>query len=216
VYKVLVVDDSILPRAAARAMLGSAAGLRLVGEAASGAEALRAMDVLKADLVLMDVQMPGMDGPATAQALLSRFPNAKVIAWTVSESSDDLLRMMQAGCVGYVLKDAGPGELQAALSAVVRSESPVPRKMIPDVLRRIAESTPLSQATKVALTSREMQVLRGVAKGHTTKRLAKDLGLAVPSVETYLHNMFRKLNAGNRGEAVSTALKLGLITLADL
>jgi DNA-binding NarL/FixJ family response regulator len=216
VYKVLVVDDSILPRAAARAMLGSVAELRLVGEAASGAEALRAMEVLKADLVLMDVHMPGMDGPATAQALLSRFPNAKVIAWTVSESSDDLLRMMQAGCVGYVLKDAGPGELQRALSAVVRSESPVPRKMIPDVLRRVAESTPLSQATKVALTSREMQVLRGVAKGHTTKRLATDLGLAVPSIETYLHNMFRKLNAGNRGEAVSTALKLGLITLSDL
>jgi DNA-binding NarL/FixJ family response regulator len=197
-------------------MLGSVAELRLVGEAASGAEALRAMEVLKADLVLMDVHMPGMDGPATAQALLSRFPNAKVIAWTVSESSDDLLRMMQAGCVGYVLKDAGPGELQRALSAVVRSESPVPRKMIPDVLRRVAESTPLSQATKVALTSREMQVLRGVAKGHTTKRLATDLGLAVPSIETYLHNMFRKLNAGNRGEAVSTALKLGLITLSDL
>jgi DNA-binding NarL/FixJ family response regulator len=216
VFRVLVVDDSILPRAAARAMLGSASGLRLVGEAASGAEAIQAMDTLKADLVLMDVHMPEMDGPATTRALLSRFPAAKVIAWTVSESSDDLLRMMQAGCSGYVLKDAGPGELQRALSAVLRSESPVPRKMIPDVLRRVAESTPLSQALTVALTSREMQILRGVAKGHTTKRLAQDIGLRVPSVETHLHNIFRKLNASNRGEAVSAALKLGLITLADL
>jgi DNA-binding NarL/FixJ family response regulator len=197
-------------------MLSSATGFRLVGEAASGAEALRAMDALKADLVLMDVHMPVMDGPATAHALLSKFPDIKVIAWTVSESSDDLLRMMQAGCSGYVLKDAGPGELQRALWAAVRSESPVPRKMIPDVLRRVAGSTPLSQATKVTLTSREMQILRGVAKGHTTKRLASDIGLAVPSIETHLHNIFRKLNAANRGEAVSTALKLGLITLADL
>ncbi len=66
------------------------------------------------------------------------------------------------------------------------------------------------------LTSREMQVLRGIAKGHTTKRLAKDLGLAAPSVETHIHNLFKKLDVGNRGEAVSSALKLGLITLADL
>lgn len=211
-----MVDDSVLPRAAARTMLGSATELRLVGEAASGKEALEAMVALRPDLVLMDVHMPDMDGPTTARKLLSQYPTTKVIAWTVSESSDDLLRMMQAGCSGYVLKDAGPGELHRALLAAMRSESPVPRKMIPDVLRRVAESTPLSTSTGVALTSREMEVLRGVAKGHTTKRLAKDAGLAPPSIESHLHNIFRKLNATNRGEAVSTALKMGLITLADL
>jgi DNA-binding NarL/FixJ family response regulator len=210
------VDDSILPRAAARAMLASATNLRLVGEASSGAEALKAVDSLKADLVLMDVHMPEMGGPETAKALLASHPETKVIAWTVSESSDDLLRMMQAGCSGYILKDAGPGELQRALLAVLRSENPVPRKMIPEVLRRVAESTPLSQANLIPLTSREMQILRGVAKGHTTKRLARDIGLASPSIETHLHNIFRKLNATNRGEAVGTALKLGLLTLADL
>jgi DNA-binding NarL/FixJ family response regulator len=188
----------------------------LVGEASSGREALEAMEKLRADVVLMDVHMPVMDGPATAKELLARHPDAKVIAWTVSESSDDLLRMMQAGCSGYVLKDAGPGELYRALLAAMRSESPVPRKMIPEVLRRVAESTPLSNSIGVSLTSREMEVLRGVAKGHTTKRLAKDAGLAPPSVESHLHNIFRKLNATNRGEAVSTALKMGLITLADL
>ena len=199
-------------------MLGAASGdeLRLVGEASSGAEALEAMAKLKVDVVLMDVHMPMMDGPATAKELLSHYPTTKVIAWTVSESSDDLLRMMQAGCSGYVLKDAGPGELRRALMAAMRSENPVPRKMIPEVLRRVAESTPLSTSRGVALTSREMEILRGAAKGYTTKRLAKDAGLAPPSVESHLHNIFRKLNATNRGEAVSTALKMGLITLADL
>jgi len=215
-YRILVVDDSVLPRVAARTMLGTTAGLRLCGEASSGAEALEAMATLKADLVLMDVHMPGMDGAKTTRALLERFPEAKVVAWTVSEASDDLLRMMQAGCSGYVLKDSGPAELQRALWAALRSESPVPRKMIPEVLRRVAERTPLSQATTVALTSREMQILRGVAKGLTTKRLAQELGLRAPSIETHLHNIFGKLGATNRGEAVSTALKLGLITLADL
>jgi DNA-binding NarL/FixJ family response regulator len=197
-------------------MLSSAANLRLVGEASSGKEALNVIDALRPDLILMDVHMPEMDGPATAKAVLSRSPEIKVVAWTVSESSDDLLRMMQVGCSGYVLKDVGPGELQRALLSALRSESPVPRKMIPEVLRRVAETTPLSQSSVVPLTSREMQILRGIAKGHTTKRLAADLGLAAPSIETHLHNIFRKLNATNRGEAVSTALKVGLLTLSDM
>lgn len=215
-YRVLVVDDSIVPRTAARAMLGTTPELRFVGEASSGAEALRAMNSLRPDLVLMDVHMPNMDGPTTARELLAQHPSAKIVAWTVSESSDDLLRMMQAGCSGYVLKDVGPTELQRALLAAIRSESPVPRRMIPEVLRRFADTAPLSTQEKVGLTSRELQVLKGVAKGHTTKRLARDLGLAAPSVETHLRNIFKKLDATNRGEAVSTALKVGLITLADL
>lgn len=197
-------------------MLGSATELRLVGEASSGPEALKAMESLRPDLVLMDVHMPGMDGPTTARALLGQHPDTKIIAWTVSESSDDLVRMMQAGCAGYVLKDVGPGELQRALLAALRSESPVPRRMIPEVLRRVAESTRVPASSSVVLTSREMQILRGVAKGHTTKRLSKDLGLAPPSIETHLRNIFHKLHVNNRGEAVSSALKLGLITLSDL
>lgn len=197
-------------------MLASSSDLRFVGEASSGSDALKAMDNVKPDLILMDVHMPEMDGPMTAQALLARYPNTKIVAWTVSESSDDLLRMMKAGCCGYVLKDVGPTELQRALLAALRSESPVPRRMIPEVLKRVAESTHLSASSSVRLTSREMQVLRGAAKGHTTKRLAKDLGVAPPSIETHLRNIFKKLGATNRGEAVSSALKLGLITLADL
>src|SRR5260370_33293804 len=117
-------------------MLGSATGLRLVGEASSGAEALMAMARVKADLVLMDVHMPGMDGAATTSEILAHHPRVKVIAWTVSESSDDLLRMMRAGCSGYVLKDVGPAEVQRALWSAVRSESPVPRNIVPDYLGR--------------------------------------------------------------------------------
>ncbi len=212
----LVVDDSVVPRAAAKSLLAAAHGLRFVGDAASAQEAFRQVAALKPDLVLMDVHMPDVDGPQATKELLARHPSVKVIAWTVSESSDDLLRMMQAGCSGYVLKEAGPAELQNALLSVARSQSPVPRRMIPEVLRRIGERTPLSQRTTVSLTAREMQILRGIAKGHTSKKLAQDSGLAVPSVETHLRNIFRKLTASNRGEAVSTALKLGLITLADL
>lgn len=197
-------------------MLNATSDLRLVGEAASGAEALKSVDSLQPDLVLMDVHMPNMDGPTTARAMLAKYPDVKIVAWTVSESSDDLVRMMQAGCAGYVLKDVGPSELSRALLAAARSESPVPRRMIPDVLRRIAQTTPRSATARVALTSREMQLLRAVAKGHTTKRIATDLGLKASSVETHLRNIFKKLEVSNRGEAVSSALRIGLITLADL
>jgi DNA-binding NarL/FixJ family response regulator len=197
-------------------MLAASSELRHVGEASSGVEALRIVEELKPDLILMDVHMPELDGPSTAKAVLAKLATTKIVAWTVSEASDDLFRMMQAGCSGYVLKDVGPSELERALLSALRSESPVPRRMIPEVLRRVAESSPLSQTTKVSLTSREMQVLRGIAKGYTTKHLAKELKLMPPSVETHLRNIFKKLNVNNRGEAVSLALKVGLITLGDL
>src|SRR5438046_7644187 len=157
----MVVDDSIVPRTAARAMLASAAELRHVGEASNGADALKAIGALKPDLVLMDVHMPEMDGPSTARAVLAKHPATKVVAWTVSESSDDLLRMMQAGCSGYVLKDAGPAELRHALLAALRSESPVPRRMIPDVLLPVAETDTLYGRAHDTVTSYEMQILRG-------------------------------------------------------
>ncbi|HET7466113.1 MAG TPA: response regulator transcription factor [Candidatus Dormibacteraeota bacterium] len=211
-----MVDDSLLPRLAARALLAEAKDMRLLGEVASGDEALKAASRLKPDVVLMDVHMPGMDGPETTAKLLKELPATKVIAWTVSESSDDLLRMMQAGCSGYVLKDVGPSELQRAIWAAVRSESPVPRKMIPDVLRRVAVHAPPPEASSVSLTSREMQVLRGLARGWSTKRISREIGLKIPTVETHLGNLYRKLGVGNRGEAVSAGLRLNLISLADV
>ena len=197
-------------------MLNVASGFRLCGEASSGREALDAVASLNPDLVLMDVHMPGMDGPEVTTALLAQHPDIKIVAWTVSESSDDLLRMMRAGCSGYVLKDVGPTELQRALSAAIRSESPVPRKMIPDVLRRVTQDAPPVPPTTISLTSRELQILRRLAKGWSTKRISREIGLAIPTVETHLSNLYRKLEVGNRGEAVSAALKVNLISLADI
>jgi DNA-binding NarL/FixJ family response regulator len=201
---------------AARELLKSSSDLQLVGEASSGEEAPRVVAAARADVVLLDVDMPVMDGAATATALKGLFPQLTVIAWTVSDLSDDLLRMLKAGCAGYVLKDAGPSELHRALMAALRNESPLPRRMIPEALRKAAENAPIRSHAPASLTAREMEMLRGIAKGYTTKRLAQETKLAVPSVETHLRNLFRKLDAGNRGEAVSAALRQGLITLADL
>jgi two-component system nitrate/nitrite response regulator NarL len=197
-------------------MLADLTEMRLCGEATSGEEALKLIPALKPDIVLMDVHMPVMDGTQTTRAVLEQYPEIKVIAWTVSEASDDLLRMMQAGCSGYVLKDVGPSELRRALGAAMRSDSPVPRKMIPAVLRRVAAQTTLARPSEIHLTSREMQVLRGIAHGWTTKRISREIGLKIPTVETHLGNLYRKLGVGNRGEAVSSALRANLISLADV
>jgi DNA-binding NarL/FixJ family response regulator len=205
-----------MPRLAARAMLTTSKDFMLCGEAVSGTEALVLVPKLKPHLVLMDVHMSGLDGSTTTRLLLELDPSLKIVAWTVSDSGDDLLRMMQAGCAGYVLKDVGPEELHRALRAVLNSETPVPRRMIPAVLRRVAQQAPPPPLTDIALTSRELQVLRGLARGLTTKRISQEFGLAVPTVETHLSHVYRKLGVGNRGEAVSAAMKLHIISLADV
>lgn len=198
-------------------MLATSKDFALCGEAASGQEAIDLVPKLKPDLLLMDVHMSGLDGPATTRRLLELNSDLKIVAWTVSDSGDDLLRMMQAGCAGYVLKDVGSDELHRALRSALKSETPVPRRMIPGVLRRVAQQAPPPQLTNnIALTSRELQVLRGLARGLSTKRISQEFGLAIPTVETHLSHVYRKLGVGNRGEAVSTALKLNLISLADV
>jgi len=197
-------------------MLTRSKDFALCGEAASGQEAIDLVPKLKPDLLLMDVHMSGLDGPATTRLLLELNPDLKIVAWTVSDSGDDLLRMMQAGCAGYVLKDVGPDELHRALRAALNSETPVPRRMIPGMLRRVAQQAPPPPPTNISLTSRELQVLRGLARGLTTKRISQEFGLAIPTVETHLSHVYRKLGVGNRGEAVSVALKLNIISLTDV
>jgi len=205
-----------MPRLAARAMLTTSTDFILCGEAASGQEAIELVPKLKPDLVLMDVHLGGVDGPEVTRLLLEVNPGIKIVAWTVSDSGDDLLRMIQAGCAGYVLKDVGPDELHRALRSALKSETPVPRRMIPGMLQRVVQQSRPQQPTNVSLTSRELQVLRGLARGLSTKRISQEFGLAIPTVETHLSHLYRKLGVGKRGEAVSSTLKLNLISLADL
>jgi DNA-binding NarL/FixJ family response regulator len=212
----MVVDDRAMPRIAARAMLGSMPDIVHVGEAASGEEALRLVRRLKPDLVLLDVDMADMDGPETAQQLLASSPHLKILAWTVSDSSDDLVRMIQVGCVGYVLKDVGPEELYSAIQAALRDDFPVPRKMVPQVIKRVADQGVSVETHSVPLTDRELETLRWVAKGLPTKTIAHNMKLSAASVDTHLRNIYRKLDVNNRSEAVNVALKQRVLRLTDL
>lgn len=211
----MVVDDRSLPRLAARAMLAEVKGLRLVGEAASGREAIELYPKLKPDIVLLDVQMPDMGGPETASRLLTVDASVTIVAWSVSDDSDDLIRMMQAGCVGYVLKDVGPQEMGRALMAAVRGDTPIPRHLVRDALLRAVppESVPEEPP---GLSPRELEILRLLGRGQATKLIASELGISARSVDTHLRHVYRKLAVRSRGEAVNRGLRLGLLSASDL
>jgi two-component system NarL family response regulator len=207
-----------MPRFAAKAMLKESSDLDWVGEASSPAEAIHQASRLRPDIVLMDVEMPESSGPELTKQLLVQFPNLKIVAWTVSDAPEDLLSMIGAGCVGYVLKDVGPDELRSAILAAVKNETPVPRRMIPEILTRASSqhmSRPAS-SVQVHLTGRENDVLRLLAKGEPIKQIARGLGISVTSVNTHVRGIYGKLGASARGEAVSLALRAGVISLSDM
>ena len=211
----MVVDDRSLPRLAARAMLADVKGLRLIGEAASGKEAVDLYPSLKPDVVLLDVQMPDMGGPETAARLLMVNKSVTIVAWSVSDDSDDLIRMMQAGCVGYVLKDVGPQEMGRALLAAVRGEVPIPRHLVREALLRAVPPESAAEDPP-RLSPREMEILRALGRGHPTKEIATELGISSRSVDTHLRHVYRKLAVRSRGEAVNRGLRLGLLSPSDL
>lgn len=213
---ILVVDDRRLARIAARAILEDTEDLHCIGEATSGLEALAAAGRLHPRVVLLDVEMPGLDGAETARRLLTQHPHLKLLAWTVSEESIDLLRMLEAGCAGYVLKDCSPTELHTAIRVVVRDETAIPRKMLANVLREAAQYVPRANPTKAVLTPTEMHVLRLMANGQPTKQIAAAIGTASSSVETHVKNIYRKLDVNSRAAALGVALKQGLLRITEL
>jgi DNA-binding NarL/FixJ family response regulator len=216
-HRVVVIDDRTMPRIAVRAMLDTIPTFELVGEAASGEEGVKVCQRTHPDIVLLDVDMPGRDGAATARDILNQtHPKPVILAWTVSDSSEDLIRMIRAGCVGYALKDSGPQELGRALTAAVNGEMPIPRKMMPEVIARAVAPTERAPAKAPELSTRELYVLRQAARGATNKEIAQSMGLSRRSIDTHLSNIYRKLDVSNRGQAVHQALLHGLITADDM
>jgi two-component system, NarL family, nitrate/nitrite response regulator NarL len=212
---VVVIDDRRLARIAAKAIVEESRDLVWLGEASSADEALALIPRVKPGVVLLDVEMPGVDGAETARRLKTLVPDLVILAWTVSDEGDDLLRMLQAGCVGYALKESGPTELHNAIRAALRNETVVPRKMLGAILRQAADYVPDASSERVTLTPTEMTILRLIAKGLPSKQIARRVGVAPSSVETHIRNIYRKLDANNRTAAVGFALKLRLLKVSD-
>lgn len=207
--RVLVVDDNVTARMGARALLDATADFACAAVAPSGHEALEMVATVQPDLVLMDVNMDGLRGAEVTRRLIRQHPDMPVVAWTSSTDSEDLIEMIQAGCVGYTLKDLGPSELNKALQLAMAGETPIPRQLVADVIKKVRPaSTPPGG---VQLTKRETEVLSLMASGHLGKEIAKALAISVKSVEAHMTAIYQKLGAKNRSQAVALALEWGLI-----
>ncbi|EYR62317.1 LuxR family transcriptional regulator [Actinotalea ferrariae CF5-4] len=202
--RIVVVDDHPVVRAGIVGLLAGEPDLVVVGEAADGEQAVALVEREEPDVVLMDLRMPVLDGAGATERLLRTRPATRVVVLTTYETDADILRAVEAGASGYLLKDTPRDELVAAVRAVAHGET----VLAPSVARRLVEQ--LRHAPE-RLTPRELEVLRGVARGRTNAQIGADLYITEATVKTHLLRVFGKLGVDDRTHAVTVALERGIL-----
>lgn len=205
--RVLVVDDHPIVRSGIASVLASQPDFEIVGEAGNGADAVEVSKRVAPDLVLMDLRMPVQNGVDATAGILAERPSTRVVILTTYASDGEVLRAIEAGAVGYLLKDVPHEELFRALRAVARGE----RYLAPVVTERLMARW--QQPSRLTLTDRELDVLRCVARGDGNKQIAAALGIAEPTVKAHLVHIFEKLGVENRTAAARVAREHGLIAV---
>lgn len=202
---VLLVDDHPVVRAGVRGMLDGEPGITVVGEAASGEEAVTAARALLPDVVLMDLRLPGLDGVGATAQVRSVAPATRVVVLTTYETDADILRAVEAGAAGYLLKDASRADLVNAVRAAARGET----VLAPSVATRLLHQ--VRRPRHETLSPREVQVLRLVARGRSNAEIGRELHISEATVKTHLLRTFAKLGVSDRTAAVTTAMADGLL-----
>ena len=205
--RVLLVDDHAVVRGGLRFFLAGADDIEIVGEGASGAEALELVAQLAPDLVIMDVMMPEMDGITATRELRQRFPQVRVLALTSFGEGALVQRALQAGAIGYLLKDTQGSELVGAVRTAFAG-APV---LSPDVTRALVSALNTPPAPGGDLSERELAVLRLMVMGLSNEQIAEQLYISRNTVRHHVHNILGKLGAANRTEAVALAMQHKLI-----
>jgi two-component system, NarL family, response regulator NreC len=209
--RILIADDHALVRTGLRAMLAAETDLEVVGEAGDAAETLRLAAALQPDLVLLDITMPQQSGIVTAQQLKAAHPALVVLFLTMHEDEGLLHEALRAGAAGYVIKRAEAAELLQAIRAASRGELYVHPAMTRGLLRQPATTRNRRGERLPALTPREVEVLRLLARGNTNRQIAALLGLSVRTVESHRANLMGKLELASRVELVDYAEEHGLV-----
>ena len=194
-------------RAGFEGMLAEKPDLEVVGEAGNGEEAVRLADQLRPDVVLMDLRMPEVDGVEAIGRIKEENPHVHILVLTTYDSDADILRAIEAGATGYLLKDTPREELFRAIRAAARGE-PV---LAPSVTARLMQRA--KSPSQAALSGREIEVLELVARGRSNRELAKDLHLSEATVKSHLIHIFDKLGVADRTAAVTVALERGILRL---
>src|SRR6478735_4601103 len=202
--RVLVVEDHALFRRGVTALLDSLPDIEVAGSAASGEDAVRLAGELVPDVVLMDLQLPGMSGIEATRAIVAADPAVRVLVLSLFEDEDSVFLALRAGARGYVLKDADEDELTDAIRAVARGEAIFSPTVAGRVLSFFAQPRP---APKVfpALTDREREILELIARGHPNPSIARALSLSPKTVANYVSAIFAKLQVADRAEAMIRA-----------
>ncbi len=210
--KLLIVDDHSFFRQGIQLYLEGVEEIELVGEAGNGKEALAILnDGLKIDIVLMDLKMPEMDGIETTCKLKDKWPQIKVLVLTSFGSWDKVYEALQAGANGYVMKDAKPEELIAAIKAVTTGGSYFGAEVAQELVERVS-GIPVRETELVEpLTDREMEVLSLLCQGMGNKEIAEELVVSVKTIKTHVSNILSKLNVNSRTQAAVYAMRHGLI-----
>ncbi len=202
---VLIADDHPVVRAGLRGMLAAEPGISVVAEAASGQEAIAMARRHKPDVVLMDLRMPDGDGVEATAGILAAEPAARVVVLTTYESDADIVRAVEAGATGYLLKDAAPADLVDAIRAAALGET----VLGPGVAGRLVSH--LRRPACEPLSARETEVLARVARGETNAEIGRALHISEATVKTHLMRAFGKLGVSGRTAAVTTAIELGML-----
>ena len=208
--RILLVDDHVLFRRGVEATLAHRPGLRVVGEAGDGQEALERARELQPDLILMDVSMPRCSGVKAVEAIKRELPAIKIVMLTVSDADEDLFGAVRAGAEGYVLKDVGADELCTLLEGVQRGEAPVSRPLAAKILHELRGEA--AGPDSPALTSREVEVLRLVVEGLANTDIATRLCVTENTIKMHLRHILDKLHLANRVQAAVYAVRQGLVT----
>ena len=211
----MIVDDQVMVRAGLAAIVGSQDDLEVVGEAGDGATALTLAAAVAPDVVLMDVRMPGMDGLAATERLAASASPPKVLVLTTFHQDAHVFQALKAGASGFLLKDADPADLVAAIRVVAAGEamlSPtVTRRLIDAFATGAVAAAPEADRRLAALTPREREVLLGVARGLSNAEVGAELGIGVGTVKAHVNAPMAKLGAANRVQATIVAYDLGLV-----
>ena len=215
--RILLVDDHALVREGIRMILAAQDEIEVVGEASDGGQAVELAASLRPDIVLMDLDRPGVDGLEATLRIKRECPKVQVLALTVHDSDDYFFRVLAAGASGYVLKGANSSELLAALKAAHQGEifllPSLTKRLVKDYLRRVKSGEESSSYDR--LTEREQQVLRLVAAGRTNQEIATALTITPSTVQTHCANIMEKLDLHSRAALMHYAYRRGLIGEAD-
>lgn len=213
--RVLVVDDQTLFRRAVATLIAGQEDLAVVGEASNGLDAVEQARELSPDLIVMDVEMPVMNGLEAAALILKDLPRTKIVVLTVSHAAEHLAEAIRAGVHGYLVKDMQPEQLFEMLRAVIRNETAVSPVLTAGLVEELRKSVPRNGRNggpprTAPLTPREIEILRLVAEGLSNREIGRRLVITEGTVKNHVHSALEKLNLENRIQAAAYIVRQGL------